>query len=781
MQSIHDILRLGECGVSMQSVGTEKSQFNEIGVFVSINGSDSHGDGSMDKPFATIERALIQTRASSELNSVVMMPGTYFFGRTVALGPSDANTTIAAHEPGTVSITGALPLTGMTWSKSPIGPTGTLVTNLVEAAQRQGVSLDLSRARTGLTVEIDAVPYTLARYPNANPVFDLFPAGYASTVDTLKDPRPAAPGTGVVSAKPFLPQSHFPTYERTVQDPKIWHQGHGVGGVVVNDSRWQDRKWTAPYTGVAVHWDGYFRQSKDVEHESYWDQWMNYGYEIVDRVDDPSDGSSKLLFGDGGWQGLNGDSGTPARPFYVYNVKEELDVPGEWWLDPATGDLHVLPNRTEPLGPSTIVALSQLETVLSVQGLGPEDPVSDVGIDGITFTGTTPTFLRKDRPYTQPILNVAGWSVYLGAAVVVRDATRPSITRCTFQRTGGNGVLLRGGVVNASIKWNEFTQTGDSGVVAWGEIRGPDATYDQFVDGTVFEGNFAHDLGLLGKQISAWTQFGTARTLIRRNVLGAMPRAAVNIDDGIFGGNLIEYNVGFESVRESADHGWMNLWSREQAVSVRPWDGAVTPLADWSGARKNLVLAAGGTLSNFDGDDGTRWLWKDHNSHAYAGAKNYLGHSKHNQNSVHVLPDLGMMKSQCMFSDGDTEHAGYGETYINNTCILLNATVAVESGGCQHGNETKTSVSSNGNTYYVSKAGGVQFSCGKQLYTQQEWESMTGNAKNSKVQVGLPAPAKIASMMLDTVVDDGGEMEQPAAERKAWWMDTAKYLRQHFQ
>jgi len=253
-----------------------------------------------------------------------------------------------------------------------------------------------------------------------------------------------------------------------------------------------------------------------------------------------------------------------------------------------------------------------------------------------------------------------------------------------------------------------------------------------------------------------------------------MPRAAINIDDGTFGGNLLEYNVGFESVLESADHGWLNLWSREQSVFVRPWDGTVTPLADWSGARKNFVIAAGGTLSNFDGDDGTRFLWKDHNSHAYAGAKNFLGHSKRNQNSIHVMPDLGMMKSTCMFSDGDTDHAGFGETYVNNTCILLNRTGAIDSGGCISGNETATSVHSDGNQYYIADgAAEVQFSCQRHLYDQQEWANLTGNAQHSNVVVGLPEPEAIALLMQQVVADPDGEMKQSAGERKQWWQDMA--------
>jgi len=350
-----------------------------------------------------------------------------------------------------------------------------MVASLVEAAHSSGFNLDLSRARAGLTLAIDGAAYVLARYPNANPLYDLFPAGYAPAVKTLKDPRPVTSSASVTSSSPYVEQSHFPRYDRTARDPTTWHQGRGIGGVVVNDTRWEQHRWMPPYTGVAVHWGGYYREGAGSPH--YWDQWMNYGYEITGRTDNAAAGTSELQFGRGGWQGLNEDSGSPNRPFYVFNVKEELDVPGEWWLDPESGDLHVFPNGTDVLGPNTVVSLSQLETVMTVQGEGPEEPVADVAIDGITITGTTPTFLRIDRPYAAPILNVAGWSVYLGAAVIVRDAARPSITRCTFMRTGGNAVLLRGSVVNASIKWNEFFETGDNGVVAWGEVRGADATY----------------------------------------------------------------------------------------------------------------------------------------------------------------------------------------------------------------------------------------------------------------------------------------------------------------
>jgi hypothetical protein len=93
------------------------------------------------------------------------------------------------------------------------------------------------------------------------------------------------------------------------------------------------------------------------------------------------------------------------------------------------------------------------------------------------------------------------------------------------------------------------------------------------------EGNHIHDIGVHGKQTSAWFQTISARNTVRNNVMyngpryvcidtilhslypvhttnmnNVMyigPRAAINLNDGYGGGNMVENNLLFGWVRET--------------------------------------------------------------------------------------------------------------------------------------------------------------------------------------------------------------------------------------
>jgi hypothetical protein len=63
-----------------------------------------------------------------------------------------------------------------------------------------------------------------------------------------------------------------------------------------------------------------------------------------------------LYFGYGGYQEARGSS-IHNNHFYVENIKEELDAPGEWFYDTSTSELLFWPNSTTAtLVPTTPVA-----------------------------------------------------------------------------------------------------------------------------------------------------------------------------------------------------------------------------------------------------------------------------------------------------------------------------------------------------------------------------------------------------------------------------------------
>ena len=97
-------------------------------------------------------------------------------------------------------------------------------------------------------------------------------------------------------------------------------------------------------------------------------------------------------------------------------------------------------------------------------------------------------------------------------------------------------------------------------MATWGETDDYDATKGNQPRQTRVEGNFVHELGLYEKQSSAWGQAKACETILVNNVFFNMPRAAVNFNDGLGGGNVVENNIIFNSCRESGDHGPINTW-----------------------------------------------------------------------------------------------------------------------------------------------------------------------------------------------------------------------------
>ena len=121
-------------------------------------------------------------------------------------------------------------------------------------------------------------------------------------------------------------------------------------------------------------------------------------------------------------------------PYYFYNVFEELDAPGEWYLDRETGFLYWYP-PVPPTEADVMLSLST-ESILTMTG------VSHVTLKGITFTGTRADGLLLSGDHLTvencTVKNVAG-----NAMVVCGEHNR--VCGCEICHVGQRGVILRGG------------------------------------------------------------------------------------------------------------------------------------------------------------------------------------------------------------------------------------------------------------------------------------------------------------------------------------------------
>lgn len=122
----------------------------------------------------------------------------------------------------------------------------------------------------------------------------------------------------------------------------------------------------------------------------------------------------------------------------VVNVLEELDEPGEWYLDRATGTLYFWPPSPIAAGIAEVSLLDQ--------------PL--VTIDGASYT--------EFRDITFSLTRADG--------ILIQNASHTRITHCTIANIGNTGIVLRGGD-NDTIEDSEVRDSGDGAIDVTGGDR----------------------------------------------------------------------------------------------------------------------------------------------------------------------------------------------------------------------------------------------------------------------------------------------------------------------
>lgn len=148
-----------------------------------------------------------------------------------------------------------------------------------------------------------------------------------------------------------------------------------------------------------------------------------------------------------------------------------------------------------------------------------------------------------------------------------------------------------------------------------------------------------------------------------------LPRAAINFNDALGGGNLIDRNLLWNICRESGDHGPINSWNRMPFLHDLGPDGrpSFTPLP--TEIVNNYIIANFGGSQGVDNDDGSsHFHTHDNVFYMSDGFKmDYGGHdSSFHDNLIVNYPYDGQ---RCLNLGGGFE-AGHGDAFYNNTCVV---------------------------------------------------------------------------------------------------------------
>jgi hypothetical protein len=143
-----------------------------------------------------------------------------------------------------------------------------------------------------------------------------------------------------------------------------------------------------------------------------------------------------------------------------------------------------------------------------------------------------------------------------------------AIRNCWFDAVGGNAVFVNQYNRNATVSGCKFTEAGDSAIAFVGSLELTSGTERAFPYECKAYDNLIHDCGVFGKQTAGVYLSRAKRISASHNLIYNMPRAAICIGDGTWGGHIIEFNHFHDTVRETGDHGPFNAWGRDKYWSL---------------------------------------------------------------------------------------------------------------------------------------------------------------------------------------------------------------------
>ncbi|MFD2832650.1 alpha/beta hydrolase fold domain-containing protein [Gramella sp. AN32] len=329
-------------------------------------------------------------------------------------------------------------------------------------------------------------------------------------------------------------------------------------------------------------------------------RWGGYHFKITGINDD---GTAIL---EGGHQ-----NNRPSKPHDEYrmveNVFEELDSPGEWFLDKEQHALYYWPSENVDIATSEI-EVSALKNLIQVVGTL-ENPVRNVSISDISFENSRRTFMEDYEPLLR-----SDWTIYRGAALFFEGTENCTVKNSSFTNLGGNVIMASKYNKGLEIKGNHIFNCGASAVSFIGDpsaVRSPSFNYAEFVSMAemdtlpgpknelyprecLVENNLIHRIGRIEKQ-TAGVQISMAMDItVRHNSIYDVPRAGINIGDGTWGGHIIEFNDVFNTVLETSDHGSFNSWGRDRfwLPNRRKMDSLTTARPDmykWDAVKTTII------------------------------------------------------------------------------------------------------------------------------------------------------------------------------------------------
>lgn len=358
-------------------------------VYVAKYGNDNN-DGSFDYPFMTIERALQETKNETDSLYIHIREGIYSFNSSLLL-KNQRNIILRAHDDESVSISG-----GISIDKEQVRHVkeSKILSRLKKRKKKYIRYIDLKSlpikpeglSKRGFAYKtkpawtelfIDGKPLQLSRWPNEEMIL------IDSVINSGNIPSKNIKGRG----KPII------TYKET--EPKKWKTVKGA--------------WICGYFG-----------------EGWADDMLPI--DSIDKV------NKTLTIGSSSNYGFKADG--VYRRWYVRNLPEEIDNPGEYYFDENTSKIYFLPFNNN----INKIQISVLEKpIISI------DSCLNIRIENITIECSRGTGVLIDASQNITIDNCTIRNIGTLGVNITHSSSCCGIQNSYIYQTGAGGVELNGG------------------------------------------------------------------------------------------------------------------------------------------------------------------------------------------------------------------------------------------------------------------------------------------------------------------------------------------------